>query len=109
MNRPFVLLLFPLTFGILFNHFFQISLFTVLFTLILVLVYIFYNIIKGHLNQSIFILLIFILGILVSIEKDKSLMEEYIDTSPNIVACVDQVILQSDNNSKYVIQVKEVD
>ncbi len=109
MNRPFVILLLPLAIGILISHFFELNLFIIFAIFCLIILGIFYNIIKKKPNQNMLIILFLILGIFLYIANDNSILKTQVNKRVECTGIVEEVLKKDENQEKYVIKVDELD
>lgn len=107
MVRPFFPLVIALILGIITSYYLQ---FTVAFTLMLVVFFMcvfIYNIIYEKNIQYILLIVLFSIGILVSL-SNKSGIEMYLNKRIACLGTVDQILNTSTYNGKYVIKVNNI-
>ncbi len=108
MDKPFSLLLLPFIFGIISTYFFKISSILAIFFLILALTYLLYNIINRNFNQSIFLLLFFSLGMVLSIVTDTSYLIKMVDENHEYKGVINKVLLEIEERARYIVEIEEV-
>ncbi len=106
MRQPFFPLVLALILGIIFTYYFQINiLFTIVLLGLLISVFIYLIFFEKDIKFILFLLL-FTLGIFLTL-SNKTVLSEYLNRNADYVGIVDRVLTTNTANGKYIIKVEK--
>lgn len=109
MTKPFTILTIPLIIGILISYYFTININMVFILLLISIITLIYNIIKGALNQRLILIIFILLGIFVGINGTRSNLCKYIDKRLDFVGIVEEVLSRREGFNKYIVAIESID